>query len=78
MCLSPHGESGLKSDKAYCRHRNGQSLPTRGEWVEIRVYIIILSHLCMSLPTRGEWVEIVILCYLVIYCIVSPHTGRVG
>jgi len=57
FCLSPHGESGLKFDCIHVYLRRFESLPTRGEWVEMRVAKPIREQ-ATSLPTRGEWVEI--------------------
>ena len=35
LCLSPCGESGLKSEQCYSQREYGPSLPMRGEWIEI-------------------------------------------
>ena len=58
LCLSPHGESGLKSILILLIFVYILSLPTRGEWVEIPRVCSVDIAVDMSLPTRGEWVEI--------------------
>jgi len=35
-CLSPHGESGLKSGIRLCHGFAAPSLPAWGEWIEIK------------------------------------------
>ncbi len=52
-CLSPRGESGLKSKTCQFVNSFKSSLPTRGEWIEISVpcYTTVL-FICLS--PRGE------------------------
>ena len=56
-CLSPHGESGLKSVSIVYHHAGRGSLPAWGEWIEIcpppRFFLS-----SPSLPAWGEWIEI--------------------
>ena len=57
LCLSPCGESGLKSFPRASPRLPHLSLPMRGEWIEMpEIVPVILAEL--SLPMRGEWIEI--------------------
>ena len=60
QCLSPHGESGLKSRFISSIKNVIESLPARGEWIEIFRFIFSISD-TLSLPARGEWIEIPII-----------------
>jgi len=57
-CLSPHGESGLKSAIITNTGDNTMSLPAWGEWIEIVVRGCGFFGICQSLPAWGEWIEI--------------------
>ena len=54
--LSPCGESGLKSHQQRGRSRYAESLPMRGEWIEIGT-ALTYEEAAASLPMRGEWIE---------------------
>ena len=54
---SPHGERGLKFDRACALDIRLSSLPTRGAWIEIRI-VPTYGVARPSLPTRGAWIEI--------------------
>ena len=54
---SPHGERGLKSCHARYSSSCSRSLPTRGAWIEIRLFVSFFEA-GQSLPTRGAWIEI--------------------
>ena len=74
FCLSPHGESGLKSK---VRQEHGyipQSLPAWGEWVEIKEVREAVERLC-SLSPHGESGLKSILLSLAEVCLLrlSPH-----
>ena len=55
-CLSPCGESGLKSHGLTSCGRGRASLPMRGEWIEICGRCAKWAAK-RSLPMRGEWIE---------------------
>ena len=54
---SPHGERGLKSHPPDVPVAGGQSLPTRGAWIEINQGPGGCHPPVASLPTRGAWIE---------------------
>ena len=58
-CRSPHGERGLKLNRVRVRYVDGQSLPTRGAWIESASAMVYTSNQPASLPTRGAWIEII-------------------
>jgi len=58
LCLSPHGESGLKFSKKERKVKQYVSLPAWGEWIEIWL-ATALCILGKSLPAWGEWIEMV-------------------
>ena len=54
-----------------------ESLPMRGEWIEIPVVIWDEELVKRSLPMRGEWIEIRSPRTHCRRRFVSPHAGRV-
>ena len=73
---SPCGERGLK-----CPPRGGvrvlcRSLPVRGAWIEILLFLRSAGR-ARSLPVRGAWIEI--LRYTTLSCTtsVAPRAGSV-
>jgi len=51
--LSPHGESGLKSDTEKVANKIDESLPAWGEWIEIYCMRSVWSNF-HSLSPHGE------------------------
>ena len=74
--LSPCGESGLKSRALVDGIRRSQSLPMRGEWIEISQPLVDGGRR-RSLPMRGEWIEMITRFGGLGNSRVSPHAGRV-
>ena len=54
---SPRGERGLKLDRAFPDTETGESLPSRGAWIEI-LWLCGEDRPGRSLPSRGAWIEI--------------------
>ena len=54
---SPRGECGLKFGNAKIFGGVTMSLPSRGVWVEIVLFVDEVGMI-WSLPSRGVWVEI--------------------
>ena len=74
--LSPCGESGLKWIMPGLVYHIHQSLPMRGEWIEI-VHVSVEIIVVTSLTMRGEWIEIRTALTSMSTTCVSPHAGRV-
>ena len=55
---SPYGERGLKLGLEDLFTHEGQSLPLRGAWIEIRYAAEVHADATKSLPLRGAWIEI--------------------
>ena len=73
---SPHGERGLKFHGHLIIGGNGESLPSRGAWIEI--FGKKLKHIWTpSLPSRGAWIEIGPIAPCTAVDLVAPLTGSV-
>ena len=42
----------------YGKTANEKSLPSRGAWIEILIFICFDNFFWLSLPSRGAWIEI--------------------
>ncbi len=54
-----------------------ESLPSRGAWIEILYYNLIINKILMSLPSRGAWIEILTSAMVGGNFKVAPFTGSV-
>ena len=54
-CPSPHGEGGLKSSSSFFSVLAALSLPTRGGWIEMRVFTMVLP--LSFVPPLAGWVD---------------------
>ena len=75
-CPSPHGEGGLKYALIDADGVGPKSLPSRGGWIEIWEYPLLIGAMT-SLPSRGGWIEIQVGESLKSAKVVPPLTGRV-
>ena len=75
---SPHGERGLKLPFGHVVSQKGESLPSRGAWIEIWTQTTSSRASPRSLPSRGAWIEMIMRAELMKYkLVVAPLTGSV-
>ena len=75
---SPCGERGLKSAGSASSHRQAESLPVRGAWVEMLKAWVAAWMSSASLPVWGAWVEIIWVIDIAPLDCVAPRAGSVG
>ena len=73
---SPRGERGLKSLHEMLKVAPGESLPSRGAWIEIPL-CSNMGNSNSSLPSRGAWIEISLCGRNSMRPIVAPLAGSV-